>query len=229
MKNSRLSRRHNNIYYMGYTDLPTLPEFPGVSRNGAWFPGLPRNCKEISRNWGNLIDLLFFRKKSKWVSSPMNISTQWVTIWFRLWRSLNIPATPPPHWIASDCGESRRIVEITEKTQEIQQAQLGSSGYKHGCMGKSALVTSRPYNRGKSIAVRPTGILIITIWSSAFPSTLSLMSRFQSHHQSTGSEYVAVLDNTSNIHTYFSLLQSVIWTICIWLANTSLIITAVSL
>ena len=46
---------------------------------------------------------------------------------------------PPPHWIASAHGdhgkilplppptESRRLLETTEKTKEIQQAQLGSS------------------------------------------------------------------------------------------------------
>ena len=41
------------------------------------------------------------------------------------WRSRKNPATTPP-------TESRRLLEITEKTQEIKQPQLGSSAFAYG-------------------------------------------------------------------------------------------------
>ena len=44
----------------------------------------------------------------------------------RNWRSRKIAATTPP--------ESRGLLEITEKTQEIQQPQLGSCGYAYSCV-----------------------------------------------------------------------------------------------
>ena len=73
-----------------------------------------------------------------------------VNIWFRFWRSRKIPATAPPpppplrSWSAfGDDGtilllppppsESRRLLEITEEAQEIQEAQLGSSAITLFC------------------------------------------------------------------------------------------------
>ena len=147
-----------------------------VSRNFRESPEMARdlqvsrNCKKIFRNWGNLIDLLFFRKSlllsyfPKCLSLPMNITQCGVNIWFRFWRSrpwkmrattpppttefCRLPETgehgktsgtipPPPNLVGfwrwrknsatTPPTELRRLLEITEKTQEIQQAQLGSS------------------------------------------------------------------------------------------------------
>ena len=56
------------------------------------------------------------------------------------WRSRKKSATTPP-------TESRRLLEITEKTQEIQQPQLGSSGTSQG--GR------RRYPRSSGVATGP--------------------------------------------------------------------------
>ena len=110
-----------------------------------------RNCKENSRNWGNLIANFFVRKKCDFLSylSKMCVSTheyhlRGVNVGYKLdfatattppppvnrvgsWRSRKNPATTPPP------TESRRLLEITEKTQEIQQPQLGSSDVDVPC------------------------------------------------------------------------------------------------
>ena len=134
---------------------------PAKSRNLRGSPEMARdlqvsrNCKQISRNCVNLIDVLFFRKKPlflsyfpKCVSLPMNITQCGV-------KTLDLasgdngkfllhPPPPPPNMnMVGEHGktllrknsattpppptESRRLLEMTEKTQENQQAQLGSS------------------------------------------------------------------------------------------------------
>ena len=109
-----------------------------------------RNCKENSRNLGNLIAKCSVRKKCEFLSylSKLCVSTHE----YHLMLGKNVISQlemtekscycyyPPPRWIASALGdhgnimllpppptESRRLLEITEKTQEIQQPQLGSS------------------------------------------------------------------------------------------------------
>ena len=94
-----------------------------------------RNCKNISRNWGNLIDLLFFRKKSKCLS--YFVQNEWLAENWEHGQILLLPPTPSHGiWLAyGDDGkillpppppptEPRRLLEITEKTQEIQHYKL---------------------------------------------------------------------------------------------------------
>ena len=145
-------------------DLPSLTEFPWVSRNHSWSPGLTEMLKNLTE-FGQFEWYFFLSKKSLFLAyltktcvSTHEYHSMWWKMWFRNRREWKIPATPPPqnrvsfwrrrkisattphpHWSASAFGdhgkilllppptESRRLLEITEKTQEIQQAQLGSS------------------------------------------------------------------------------------------------------
>ena len=74
-----------------------------ITQNSCYYPPLNR-----VGFWGS-------RKNSATTSPPLNRVGFWGS-----WK--NSATTPPP-------TESRRLLEITEKTREIQQAQLGSSDY----------------------------------------------------------------------------------------------------
>ena len=158
-----------------YTHWRMVQQTCQVSRNFRESPEMAcdlqvsRNCKENSRNWGNLSEKLFFRKKS-WLLlylSEMCVSThEYHWMWGKELTSLiccYYPPPPPnpitkafldpgkilPYYPPSSrrlsgtpekfCyypppTESRRLLEITEKTQETQQPQLGSSGTMCGVL-----------------------------------------------------------------------------------------------
>ena len=161
-------------------------DWPVHTQTGYTLKPWHRNCKKKSP-WIEVILLIYYfsaRNRNVCRILPnMSVSTHEYhhSMWGKHSISLveiteKIPATtPPPHRISNLVGfrrwrgksattpppsptESRRLLEITEKTQEIKQAQLGSSevpgnisiahgtGRRHG-IGSGNLIISHVYSK----------------------------------------------------------------------------------
>ena len=145
------SVKTKTVYIGLYLDLPSLTEFPWVSRNRTWPPGLTEMIPNLTEfgefEWHyfflqEIVTLAEFDKKLSFYTDEYHWMWRVKEDREKISATTEISAKfcyypPPPHWIASAFGDHR-------KTQEIQQAQLGSSAITSTAFYLSAVITRIP-------------------------------------------------------------------------------------